>query len=372
MSRKRTLRGRMLGSYMAVVAMVVVSTAVANWLLTPTLFARRMQAGAGGVARGAGPAPGAAVPVVSGQIQDAYGQALTTSLVVSAVLGLAIALVLAYWVSRRTLVHLSEMQRATGRLAAGDYQSSLKVPMEAELASLATSINSLGKELAATEENRARLVSDLAHELRNPLATIEGYMEGLIDEVIPATPATYSTVAEEAHRLQRLTQDLSLLSRVQEGRLELHWKRMDLGDLIGATMTRLRPQFEGKGVTLIDRVDGVLEIFGDADRLDQALTNVIGNALTHTPAGGRVTVEGALADGLVRVVVTDTGSGIPSDQLETIFQRFTRLDPEAPGTGIGLNIARSIVRLHGGDLSAHSPGPGRGSSLVFVLPSLTD
>jgi histidine kinase len=366
---RRTLRGRLLAMYGAVIVAVVAVAFIAVRLLTPTLFEQRLRAGlgSGGAGRGQGGPPASAT--VTTDVQDAYDSALTVALVVSAIVGLVVALLLVRWLTRRLLRHLGEMQTATRRLSEGEYRRPVPVPAEAELADLATSINALGASLAATEQSRAKLVSDLAHELRNPLATIEGFMEGLIDGVLPPTTETYSTVAAETHRLRRLTEDLSLLSRAQEDALELNIVDSDLGDVVRTVSDRLGPQYDVKGVDLRVDVPGSLPVRADVDRMVQALTNLVGNALTHTPRGGSVTVAGARSRGSCRITVTDTGAGISPAELETIFERFTRLDPDSGGTGLGLHIARTIARLHGGDIAATSAGPGTGATFTLTLPA---
>lgn len=364
MRSRPTLRGRLVASYTAVVMAVVVAGFVTIRLLTPALFHQRIQARAG---TGGPGGPGSAGTLPAG-VEDAYEEALTIALVVAAVIGLVVAVALATWLIRRLLGRFGDVQEASRRLAAGDYRHPIPEPEEEELADLVRSVNALGAGLAATDRTRAQLVSDLAHELRNPLATIEGYMEGLIDGVLPASADTYSTVAAEAHRLQRLTEDLSLLSKAQEGALALDLHPVDLAEVADRVTDRLRSQFEAAGVELSARLDDPLPVVVDPDRIGQALTNVIGNALGHTPAGGNVTVSGSRSQGRCRLTVTDTGAGIEPDQLEVIFSRFTRLDPQASGTGIGLNIARTIARLHEGDLTAHSRGPGAGATFTLVLP----
>ena len=240
------------------------------------------------------------------------------------------------------------------------------IAAEAELADLATSINTLGARLAETEKTRAQLVSDLAHELRNPLATIEGYMEGLIDGVLPPSTETFSIVAAEANRLGRLTKDLSLLSKAQEGALELDLESVDLTDVASSVGDRLRPQYEVKGVDLIVEGPSGLRVMADRDRLTQAVMNVVGNALTHTPPGGSVSVRTSGHGAICRLDVADTGAGLHPGQEEVIFDRFTRLDADTAGTGLGLNIARTITRLHGGELTAARDGPGLGSTFTFA------
>ncbi len=363
-----TLRARLAVTYIGVVAAVMTAGGVTIALLTPSFVQRRLQQGLQqGAGRGAGPGRNqpASVPNAT---DDAWREALTSGLVVAGVIGLGIALVLAFWLSRRMLGHLTEMQVATERMASGDYRHRVELAGEAELADLGASINALGERLAETERTRAQLVSDLAHELRNPLATIEGYMEGLIDGVLPSSTETFSIVAAEANRLGRLTNDLSLLSKAQEGALELNLELVDLTDVATSVGERLQPQYEAKGVGLAVEGPTGLHVMADRDRLTQAVMNVVGNALTHTPQAGSVAVRASGDGATVHLEVVDTGTGLPVDQAQVIFDRFARLDADSAGTGLGLNIARTIVRLHGGDLTAASAGPGRGSTFTFVLP----
>lgn len=364
----RTLRARLLASIALVIATVAaVGYAVVRYL-TPTLFENRIQARGGIVGRGLGPGgpPDDALSVTT-QVQDSYDQALSTAAVVAALAGVVVAAIVAGLLLRALLRRLHQFEAATTRLAAGDYSVTLPRPAEAELGALVDSINTLGTTLRTTDEKRAQLVSDLAHELRNPLTTIEGYMEGLIDGVLPATEETYATVATEARRLKRLTNDLSLLARAQESSLDLTAELIDLAVVVSEAARRLRPQYDAKGVDLSVAPMTYLGVNGDTDRLVQALTNIIGNALTHTPVGGTVTITGHAEAEAVRLEVADTGTGIPDDQLDNIFERFTRLDPSGSGIGIGLNIARTIVRAHGGDITARSNN--NGSTFELRLPA---
>lgn len=367
MTMLRTLRARLLASIALVIATVAgVGYTVVRYL-TPALFERRIQARGGTVGRGLGPGgqPGNAFSV-TGQVQDTYDRALSTAAIAAALAGAVVAAIVAGLLLRALLRRIGQLETATTRLAAGDYTVVLPQPAESELGALVDSINTLGTTLRTTEDKRAQLVSDLAHELRNPLTTIEGFMEGLIDGVLPATEQTYETVAQEAGRLKRLTNDLSLLARAQESSLNLTMEPIDLAAVAAEAAARLRSQYEAKGVNLSVSPMPELATDGDTDRLVQALTNIVGNALTHTPIGGTVTITGNVENGMVRLDVADTGYGIPKDELENIFERFTRLDPSGSGIGIGLNIARTIVRAHGGDITARSDNGG--STFEMRLP----
>ncbi|MEK7426696.1 MAG: HAMP domain-containing sensor histidine kinase [Actinomycetota bacterium] len=371
MSRRLALRWRVFSSYLVMVVVVAGMGMVAVLALTPELFASGIR-NRGGVVSGAnrGRSGGTGEPAfeVSTQIQEEYESALVGALLIAAAIGLVVAVVLGVIFSHRVLARLRAVQEAAHAMAAGDFGRSLPVPSEPELADLVTSINALGASLASAEQARARLVSDLAHELRNPLTTIEGYVEGLIDRVLPPTIETYSEIAAEAHRLRRLTMDLSFLSRAQEQAVEYRFVPMDLAVVARSVAERIRPQFESDGVVLqVDLVDE-LPVDGDGERLAQVLTNVLGNALGHTPSGGAVTLHG-VRTGLDCVVeIADTGEGMTAEQISLVFDRYTRFHG-GTGIGIGLNIARAITRAHHGDLAAFSSGPGGGSIFTITVPA---
>jgi histidine kinase len=302
------------------------------------------------------------------EIQADYDRALTMALFVAFAIGLVIALLLGWWLTRRLLGTFTAIKEGASRLADGHYAVRVPVPDELELADLAESVNTLADSLERTEQTRARLVSDLAHEIRNPLSTIEGYMEGLIDGVLPAARETYEAVAAEAHRLKQLTRDLSILSKAQEGAIEFDMAPHDLVDIVDRVADTLRPQYEINDVELRVSSGGPMPVHVDGDRIAQALTNLLGNALSHSSHRGTVTVSGQANDRWCRVTVTDTGPGIPQRDLETIFERFTRLDNTRAGTGIGLNIARTLARSHGGDITASSDPAQPGATFELVLP----
>jgi signal transduction histidine kinase len=361
----RRLRTRLLLSYVAVIAVGAAALALTIRLLGPSLFQQRLGPQAG---RGSGFRIGASENAALGA--DFTG-ALTTSLWVALALSLAAGGALALLVSRRILRPLEAVRQATRRLAAGHFEERVPLPREEELAGLAADVNLLAANLAGSEARRTRLLGEVAHELRTPLATIEGHAEGLIDGVFSPAEA-YAVIASETARLRRLVADLSLLSRADEGRLEMHPVPSDLAAVAGEVVRRLSPQFEGKGVELGLAPAPPLPASIDPDRVTQVLTNLVGNALAYTPPGGRVTVACSRQGEWSEVAVADSGRGLAPTDLERVFERFYRVrDPEHPtgGTGVGLTIARSIARAHGGDLAAASPGPGRGATFTLRIPA---
>jgi histidine kinase len=264
-----------------------------------------------------------------------------------------------------------EVRDATRRLANGHYDERVAEPGERELAELARDVNRLAVELETVERRRARLVSEVAHEMRTPLTTIEGYVEGMLDGIFEPTEEVLGAIGEETSRLQRLASDLAEFSRAEEGAVALHVRVVDLGDLAATSAERLRPQFDEKGVTLAVRGGPPLPVEVDPDRVAQVLTNLFGNALTYTPAGGQVEVQASRDHERARIAVSDTGIGLSPDDLELVFDRFYRVQGAvrpAGGSGIGLTIARGLARAHHGDIEASSPGLDAGSVFTLTLP----
>jgi len=215
------------------------------------------------------------------------------------------------------------------------------------------------------------LLGEVAQELRTPLTALDGYVEGMIDGVFTPSPEIFASLSEELRRLHRLADDLSSLSRAQEQGLDLHPVDADLADLARRAAARLAPQFQDAHVTLTINAGTVLPVHVDPDRITQVLTNLLGNALLATPAGGTVTITADPTAVGTEVVVTDTGVGLSAQDVERVFERFYRTPGQprrSPGSGIGLTIARGIARGHGGDVTAASAGPGRGASFTLTLP----
>ena len=357
-----SLRTRLVLSHVAVVAAGVTTFLIAGNRLAPVLVDshfRQMESFAGSMM-----GHSQIVDLEQG-ILVGFGRAL----LIAAAASTLVALLAAAIGSARLLRPIEVIRTATRRLADGNYSVRITPPRESELAALADDVNTLASALQDTEARRMRLVSEVAHELRTPLATIKGYMEGLVDGVFPSTTEIFVATAREAGRLERLADDLSELSRSEENRLGLEIRRLNLAMVAVETAERLRPQFDDSGVALKVQPMPVLEVDADQDRMAQVFTNIIGNALTYTPEGGKVSILGEVKGGEVLVTVTDTGRGLTPDQLHAVFERFFRADRSLPGgTGIGLTIARNIVRQHGGDVTVTSAGLGEGATFTMTIP----
>jgi len=244
--------------------------------------------------------------------------------------------------------------------------------------------NKMVGELERAEQQRRNLTADIAHELRTPLHIIQGNLEGIIDGVYQPTSEHINNTLEETQLLSRLVNDLQTLSLAETGQLPLHPTRFLLADLI----TDLTSSFSAQAVSLgIDLTANITnpsqEITADYDRLNQVLSNLVSNALRHTPSGGRVTIEtgsivGEKSDALsrskrtVRIQVKDTGTGIASEDLPFIFDRFWRGDKSRSDrvhSGLGLAITKQLIQAHGGEISVQSDGvPGKGTIFTIELP----
>ncbi len=313
-----------------------------------------------------------------------FHDALTEAMVIALLVSGAAAVLISWFVSRRIVAPIQAMSRVSRRIAEGHYEERVAVPPDAvegtdELGELALNFNRMAERLARTEEARRQWLADISHEMRTPLASILAYAEGLQDGVFPPEPEIYQQIVREAKRLQRLVDDLHELSRLEAGAYTLDRRPVPPGRLIDEVVQRFNPAYTNKGVTLTTDVPpNTPPVWADAERVVQVLSNLLDNALRHTPSGGQVTVRVVPPQapggekGFVRFEVIDNGEGIPPEHLPHLFRRFYRVDKsrsrQRGGSGIGLTIARLLVEAHGGRIKAHSPGPGQGSTFTFTLP----
>jgi two-component system sensor histidine kinase BaeS len=369
---RRSLGVKIFASYLVVIVVGVSVLLTVSELTAPTAFAHHMagmrSAAGGGMMRGSG---------MMAELFVDYQAAVREALALAAGAAVVVALGVSLFVTRRVVRPVQQMERASQRIAEGHYAERVDVsgtPDEFdELGQLAVSFNRMASALEQTEAMRRQLIGDVAHELRTPLTTIKGTAEGLIDGVLPADLETFNRVYKEADRLQRLVVDLQELSRVEAGAYQLERKPVRVGEMVGAAVERLSPQFADKGVTLAADVPaGLPPVLADEDRIGQVLLNLVGNALQYTPAGGSVTVRARRERDHVVFSVVDTGIGIPAEHLPHLFTRFYRVDKSRSraggGSGIGLTISRFLVEAHGGTIAAESLGAGKGSTFTFTLP----
>ncbi|MBE3076743.1 MAG: HAMP domain-containing histidine kinase, partial [Actinobacteria bacterium] len=307
-------------------------------------------------------------------VDEAFASAVLSALAVGVVVALAAALVVTWLVAKRLAAPVAETAEAAYRIADGDYETRLRQPgLGPEFDQLTTSFNTMARRLATIEQTRRRLLTDLAHELRTPLASIEATIEAVTDGILPSDPTTLATLTEQSQRLHRLVGDLSAVSRAEERQLNLNPIMVPLKEVVSGAVTAASARFDAKGISLTTGdADVVGQVLVDPDRLAEALGALLDNALRHTARGGTVTIATTRHDNRARIVVTDTGEGFDPDLAAQLFERFYRGDSSrtasSAGSGIGLTIAKAIVKAHHGQLLGHSDGPGRGASFEITLP----
>ena len=360
----RSLRARLLAAFVLVGVAALATVGVAVLLIGPAYFAEAM-----------GHLPGDPMgQSMAESTQRAFADAMRQTLLAASISALAASLVLGLAVAARIARPMSVMARAANRIAGGHYDERVPVDEPGELGDLALSFNEMAASLDATEQRRLQLVGDVAHELRTPLATLDGYLEGLEDGVVLPTPQTWHLLRSETGRLTRLVNELSELWRAEAHQLPLRVEAIDAAAVARDVGGRFAPQAGARGIAI--EVPPAWEgpmARADHDRLAQILANYMSNALRHAPDGSTIRITTAAMPGHVRLAVADDGPGLAPDQLEAVFERFYRVDAARSravgGTGIGLAIVRALAEAMDGQAWAESPGLGRGATFVVELPA---
>jgi two-component system, OmpR family, sensor histidine kinase BaeS len=307
-------------------------------------------------------------------IEEAFGFALLVSMTVALVAAVVAALLVTWYFSRRVQRSIGTVTAAAASVAAGRLDARVPPPgLGWEFDTLAEGYNALAARLETVEVTRRRLLADLAHEMRTPLATVEAHLEAVEDGVRKLDEQTLAVIRSSTGRLRRLAQDISAVSRAEEGGLDTHRRVVDAATIARLAAAAARERYVTKGVALdVQAVDEVT-LWADPERIGQVLTNLLDNALRHTPPGGVVTLSCRGRDRKVEYVVADTGSGLAPEHLPHVFDRFYRADTARDrgqgGSGIGLSIVKAYVEAHGGQVSAHSAGLGWGCTFTVLLPT---
>jgi signal transduction histidine kinase len=297
--------------------------------------------------------------------------AMGRSLLLASLAAAGVGVLLSLLLFRRVVRPIGGMITMAERIAGGDYTARAEGAGEDEIGRLAEALNRMAAGLATLERLRKDLVANVAHELRTPLANLQGYLEAIGDGVAPASPETIRSLQEEVIRLVRLVEGLHALSLFDARLPRRRAERVDLGGLTRRLVELRRPEFAARGIALSSQIarDGAAR--GDADLLSQALSNLLDNALKYTPEGGEVRVAVEPAPQAVRVTVANSGEGIASEDLPFIFERFYRGEKSrsraSGGAGIGLSIVKEVARVHGGEVGVDSAN-GR-TTFWLTVPS---
>jgi two-component system, OmpR family, sensor histidine kinase BaeS len=360
------LTTRLMQAQALVVGMGALTLVVSAVLVAPALFHEHLIQ------------TGVADMDVQRHAEEAFASAFAISVALATLSSLLAAGAISWFMVRRVSHPVEELANSAEVVATGRYNVNIPdATFSSELLRMSTSFNKMATRLAETDESRTRLLADLAHELRTPLATLEAYIDGMEDEVLPRDETSWETMRDQIHRLRRLASDLREVTAAEEHALGLELELTDVRDTVIAAVSAAAPRFVAKGVTLrFEPPDEACPVLADRLRLQQVWGNLLDNALRHTPPGGDVLASVAQTPNEVVVSVTDTGEGIPEGQTVLVFERFHRVDAsrassDGGGSGLGLTIARALVNNHGGRITSASNGPGTGATLTVTLPAAT-
>jgi two-component system sensor histidine kinase BaeS len=301
----------------------------------------------------------------------AFLDRVTWATAISAGIAALIALILGVLLARTLTKPVRELTAATQAMAHGALGQRVSADSRDEIGELARSFNQMSADLARASQLRKQMTADLAHDLRTPLSILRGYTEGLQDGRLQGSPTLYTIMHGEVQHLQRLVEDLRVLSLADAGELPLNRRAVDPAALLERTGLAYIVQAEQHGVALrVEAPPALPSILVDTDRMTQVLNNLVSNALRYTTQG-EITLSALADDQYVRLQVCDTGSGIAAEDLPYIFDRFYRADKsrqrdDSVASGLGLAITKAIVEAHGGTIAVDS-APGSGTTFTITL-----
>jgi signal transduction histidine kinase len=288
--------------------------------------------------------------------------------------GLAVSILIAVVLARSVYVPIRRVTNAAEEIARGNYEQQVPVAGPKEVKGLATSFNQMSKQVKHSQQMLRDFVADVSHELRSPLTSIKGFAQAMVDGTAKGKEAQLkaaTVIEDESKRMMRLVEELLEFSRLESGQITMVKEPVDLKELLHQCYEIFLMHAEEKGVNLKKDIVPLPTIIGDIDRLEQVFSNLLDNALKHTPSGGDINIIARHPNpNFAEISITDTGPGIPAEQMRHVFERFYRADPSAgkAGAGLGLAIARQIVLAHRGDIMAKST-LGKGTEFVVRLPA---
>jgi signal transduction histidine kinase len=301
---------------------------------------------------------------------------LNRSLILASVGAVLASVILGVLLARTLTRPIREITSATKKVAKGDLEQQVPIRSNDELGELATSFNQMSADLSKSRDLRRQMTADIAHELRTPLTVVLGHTEALSEGELPPDAETFEIIFDETKRLNRLVEDLRTLSLSDAGELHLNRSNISPGDLLERAAAARKSEAKAKEIELvIELAEGLPAVEVDEDRMTQVLVNLLDNALRYTPTGGKIGLSAERIHEGMAISIQDTGSGIPPEDLDHLFERFYRGDKsrhrEEGGSGLGLAIAKSLVESQGGQIRVESL-PGEGASFIIELPSTVE
>ncbi|MGA7677066.1 MAG: ATP-binding protein [Dehalococcoidia bacterium] len=308
-----------------------------------------------------------------GESEQAFINAVRNSLWLAALVAILVGVALGFLFSWLITGPMRQLTLAARKVATGDFSYRISQKSDDEIGEVSDAFNTMAEELEKKEKSRRQLLADTAHELRNPLSIIQGNLEAWLDGVITPVPDQVASVYDETVLLSRLVTDLRDLSLAEAGQLKLYQNATELGEFVSAEIASIQNRCREKRISIDAELPiGLPLVFIDRDRIRQVLHNLIDNALRYTQAGGTIKIGAShKIRGWVTVSVSDSGSGIDSEDLPRVFDHFYKVDRSRHrghgGAGIGLAMVKQLVELHGGKVWVESR-KGKGSTFFFTLP----
>lgn len=308
-------------------------------------------------------------------LQAAFGSAITQSLSWGLSVGIVTVILMGMIVSRQLVRPLKEMEIIAKQFASGNYERRLSTALPAELGNVAFAINQMADAIDETEKQRLELIGVVSHEFRTPLTSMTAHVEAMVDGVLEWDKETQHVFETQLSRLNRLVEDLSLLSRIEAGQERIEIKATDLAEFLHVIEGAMKLEFQKRKVTLRFDKSPNFKVLIDSERTAQVLTNLMNNALRHTHQGGLVEVRCEQKQKAVTLTVKDNGEGIAAEALPHVFKRFYRGDTsrrnaDDSSSGLGLTISQYFVAAQGGVMGVRSQ-EGAGSEFWFTVPLTT-
>lgn len=302
---------------------------------------------------------------------------LARPILFAGLIALILSIILALLLARSVYAPIRHVTQAASEMARGNYEQEVPVEGPAEVRALAANFNDMSKQVKTSQQTLRDFVADVSHELRTPLTSINGFAQAIQDgtaETPESSAKAAIIIQQESKRMIRLVNNLLELSRLEAGQVEIKREPVDLKEVIQQCQEVFSIRAEEKKIFLVTDVEPMPRVMGDIDRLEQVFSNLLDNAIKHTPETGSVVVQGRqTVAGTIEVSVIDSGPGLTGEQMSHIFERFFHGNGTGNrmGTGLGLAISRQIVLSHGGDIRVYSQ-PGKGAEFMVRLPALQE
>lgn len=305
-----------------------------------------------------------------------YVSGIAQTLFYAICFSLVIIFILIFFITRGITKPLEEMQEVTEHYSKGEFQHKANEDYKKRnFADFAKALNKMGSELAITEESRKSFVANVSHELKTPMTSIVGFVDGILDGTIPPEEEKkyLSIVSNEAKRLSRMVVSMLNLSKIEAGEVKISPTEYDVSAQIFETLLSFEKRIDEKHINIegFEEMDGGVKLRGDKDLIQQVIYNLLDNAVKFTPENGTIRVFAERTDNLTRVTIRNTGAGVKAEEISRIFERFYKVDKsrsfDTKGVGLGLYIVKTIVNMHDGDITASSKS-GEYTEFMFEIP----